>query len=133
MYPHLCSPRTNPTPEMRTIGSLVTIALACLLAGCATPQYNYAPSAREVSAPPLDTVTVANIGDEMLRQGKFTERDAIKLDRTIKIGVLGYYTLTPGYYVKVGQDMKSDFYRPFESPDSGIVQKGALSDPWESI
>jgi hypothetical protein len=106
---------------------------AALLCGCATPKYNYQPEAKDVSTPPLNTVSVANVGDEMLKQGKFVEREAIQIDRNIKIGIFGYYTLLPGYYIKTGEDDNSEFYRPADGPDGGRVVKAALSDPWESI
>jgi hypothetical protein len=116
----------------RTLVALVSIASGFLF-GCATPQYNYQPVAKDVSTPPLNTVTVANVGDEMLKQGKFIEREAIHLDRNIKFGLLGVYTLLPGYYVKTGEDQNSDFYLPAEGPDGGHVVKAALADPWASI
>ena len=108
-------------------------AFGIALSGCTTPQYNYRPEVQEISRPPLHAVNVANIGDEMLSQGVYSEQEAIKLDKDIRFGLLGYYTLTPGYYVKTGEDRRSSFYRPAGGGDSGQVQKGALSDPWESI
>lgn len=103
------------------------------VAGCAIPQYNYRPLAHQVSRPPIGAVCTANVGDELLRQGFYTERDAIKLTKAIRIGLLGYYTLTPGYYIKTGEDKESCYYRPAEGPDGGMVKKAALSDPWESV
>jgi hypothetical protein len=112
-----------------------SVAAICLVAlgGCATPQYNYQPEARQISEPPLNTVSVANVGDEMLKQGKFIERDAIRIEHDIKFGLLDYYTLTPGYYLKTGEDSLSEFYVPADGRNAGRVIKAALADPWQSI
>jgi hypothetical protein len=103
------------------------------ISGCATPQYNYQPEAKEISTPPLNSVSVANVGDEMLKQGTFVQRDAIYIENALKIGLLNYYTLLPGYYIKTGEDENSEFYFPAEGGDGGHVVKAALVDPWESI
>jgi len=118
---------------MKYIHTLLPAFLAVFVAGCASPKYNYRPVVQEVSKPSLHVETLASVGDEMLRQGIYTERDAIKLTKVIKIGMLGAYTLTPGYYVKVGEDKVSEYYEPAVASDGGRVQKGALSDPWKSI
>jgi hypothetical protein len=104
-----------------------------VFSGCATPQYNYQPEAKDFSSPPLNTVSVANVGDEMLKQGKFVERDAIFLARSMGVGLMSPYTLLPGYYVKTGEDEDSEFYLPAEGGDGGHINKAALADPWESI
>jgi hypothetical protein len=120
---------------MRNIPLLFGLSCIVLLfiCGCATPQYNYRPESKEISAPPLDTVSVANVGDEMLKQGTFVEREAIYIDRSLKIGLFSYYTLLPGYYIKTGENEDSEFYQPAEGGDGGRIVKAALVDPWESI
>jgi len=120
----------------RRYWGLVALAFAAVLAlsGCATPVSNYQPEPTNISEPPLNTVCTAQVGDEMLKQGKFYEREAIHLDHEIKFGgLITAYTLTTGFYVKTGENEASEFYLPAQGPDSGRVEKAALADPWESI
>lgn len=109
------------------------LLVALLFSACATPQYNYRPVSQEISRPPLNSVNTANVGDEMLNQGFYTERQAIKLSRSIRFGLFGVYTLTTGYYVKTGENASSSFYQPAPGSEGGRVQKAALADPWESV
>lgn len=116
---------------------LLLFALAMtvvLLSGCTTPQYNYRPEATQISQPPLNTVSVAQVGEEMLKQGKFYEQEAIHLAQPIKFGGLfTAYTLSEGDYVKTGEDADSDFYFPAVGRGAGNVSKAALADPWKAI
>lgn len=122
------------TPVLKPVICLSSVCLLLFVAaGCATPQYNYRPHATQISTPPLNTVVTANVGDEMLKQGTFYERDAIRLQRPLKFGLFGNYTLMPGIYVKTGQKGGNEFYRPGQGKDAGAVQKAILSDPWEAI
>jgi hypothetical protein len=113
-----------------TVAALSLIALC----GCATPQNNYKPAAMEISTPAINKESVAQIGEEMLKQGKYYEGEGIRLAEEIKFGgMFTYYTMTPGEYVKVGEDKNSGFYKPSSGPRGGDVKKAALADPWESI
>lgn len=112
---------------------LLPVAASALLFGCASPSYNYVPEATDISEPPLNTVVTAYVGDAMVRQGRFTEHDAIYLFEPIKIGGLGHYTLSTGYYIKQGEDEKASYYLPPGGPKSGSVTKGALTDPFKII
>lgn len=118
---------------MKRLIACLTVVVLAFTSGCTTPQYNYQPTVQQISRPPLGSVNVANVGDEMLSQGVYTQRDAIKLSRPLKFGLITAYTLMPGYYVKTGEDHESSYYRPTGTRDSGMVQKAALADPWESI
>lgn len=111
----------------------LTLLLVVLLFGCAMPKYNYYPDTMEISEPPLNTVVTVYIGDNMLRQGKYSEHDAIYIRQNTKVGTIGSYTFTRGYYLKKGEDTKSEFYFPAGGPDSGQVIKSALADPFQVI
>lgn len=114
--------------------SLLAIVLLSLLSGCVTPIQNYQPQATNISEPALGVVNVAQVGEEMLKQGKFTQRDAIRLSEEVKFGsLITSYTLAPGIYVKTGEDTSSEFYFPAVGRDGGAVTKAALVDPWKSI
>ncbi len=104
-----------------------------LLIGCATPKYNYYPRLTEISEPPLNVVVTVYVGDSMVRQGKYSEHEAIYLIKDTKVGTLGSYTFTRGYYLKKGADQNSEFYLPANGPDSGRVIEGAFSDPFQVI
>ena len=109
----------------KTLFVLLTVFL--FLGGCVSPKYNYSPQMTEISEPPLNTVVSVNIGDNMLRQGKYAEHDAMYLKQDIKAG----YSFTRGYYLKKGEDDKSEFYLPSNGVDSGQVIRGALADPFK--
>ena len=112
---------------------LISLLVCILLSGCATPKYNYRPMIMQISEPPLSSIITVQIGDTMLKQGKYSEHDALYIKRDTKIGVFGSYTFTPGYYLKQGEDDKSEFYLPSHGPDSGQVLQAALADPFQVI
>ena len=99
--------------------------------GCASPSYNYQPQYTNISEPPLNTTTVAYVGDNMIRQGKYSEQDAIYLPQNIDIS--WSYTLHAGYYLKKGEDNNSETYLPSGASDSGLIQKAALADPPQAL
>lgn len=103
------------------------------LAACATPTYNYRAEQTEISAPPLDTVTTAYVGDNMVEQGKYEELDGIALREPVKVGSIGTYSFSPGHYVKRGQSAQGEFFNASSLPGSGTVQTGAITDPFESL
>lgn len=98
-----------------------------------TPKYNYIPEVTEISEPALNTVTTVYVGDSLVRQGKFSVHDAIYIRQDVKIGTVGSYTLTRGYYLKEGEDEKAEYYLPAGGPDSGRVVKSAFADPFQVI
>ncbi|MBR9901948.1 MAG: hypothetical protein GYB19_18030 [Rhodospirillales bacterium] len=118
---------------MRSKIHLLAALLPLVLAACASPQYNYVPTSTEISLPEVGSTTTVGVGDTMLRQGKYVERDAIQVPQSITVGGLGSYTLAPGYYVKVGEDKTSEFFLPEQTPEGGRVTSGALTDPFEAI
>ncbi len=69
----------------------------------------------------------------MLKQGKYVESHAIRLRDTIKAGVLGAYIFGPGYYLREGEDVKNEFYRPEPGAEGGRVDKSALADPYKTM
>ncbi len=111
---------------------LVLLAFALGLTACATPKYNYVPNKIDVSEPPIGSVQTAYVGDQLLRQGKYSEHDAILLKDKVDFS-FSAYTLTPGYYIKHGEDQTSGFYIPSGESDGGRVDKAVLADPWISI
>lgn len=113
--------------------SAAAVAMGGLLAGCATPAYNYRAEATDVSAPPIGATTTATVGDVMLRQGRYQEIDAISLSETVKVGTIGTYSFSPGHYVKKGQNSQGEFYNSSTLPGSGQVQTGAITDPFQSL
>ncbi len=90
-----------------------------LLAGCATPDFNYQPEFLRVSEPAIGQEHVAYVGDAMLRQGKFMEYDAIYLKHPVDI--FSNMTFDQGYYLKVGQDNDSTSFSPFPHSSEGNI------------
>jgi hypothetical protein len=112
--------------------NIFLVFLFCFaLNGCATPRYNYRPEVNDVSNPPLEAISTAQVGDTMLQQGKYAEYDAILLKQETRVGTLGSYRFTKGIYIKKGEDDKSEFYLPAGGPNSGQVITGTLTDPFQ--
>jgi hypothetical protein len=88
---------------------LFWIFLVLLTSGCAVPVANYAPRSVEISEPPLNSVSIAQIGDSIVRQGKHEEHEAIFVDADQSIHL---YIVRRGHYYMFGQDGKGGFYRP---------------------
>lgn len=84
--------------------------------------YNYAPKAVTISRPAVGAVATASVGDEMVSQGVLYEREALLLHKDADIGLFSAYTLHPGYYLKQGENKKSDFYQPSPTPDHATGQ-----------
>lgn len=110
---------------------LLFVALAVVLAGCAAPKYNYAPESIAISEPAIGSITVARIGETMLRQGKYQEHDAFRLVQQQEVGWA--YTLHPGIYLKTGDDEAAEYFRPSGGAESGRVEKSFIADPWKAI
>lgn len=110
---------------------LATYIAALLLTACATPKYNYMPNAVSISEPPLSSINSSQVGDVMLRQGKYQEHDAIYVKTQTSTGWA--YTIHPGYYLKQGEDESGEYYRVGGGDEAGHIEKAALADPWKSI
>jgi len=113
--------------------NLLALPLLVALSGCVTVKDNYHPKRTEVSEPPLNTVVTAYVGGNMLRQGEYSEPDALYLRNKIEIGTIENYIFAPGYYLKKGEDAGSEFYVPSGGPESGRVIVGPLADPFQAI
>ena len=121
------------TTLRRHAWSAVLLIAAINTAGCVTVAGNYMPESKDISEPPLDVVTTVNIGDTMLRQGRFALHDAIFLPADAEVGTFGAYTLKRGYYLRVGEDSQSEFYRPGRSDSGGAIMKSPLADPPKAV
>lgn len=113
--------------------SLSVVVLLLGLSACATTNTNYRPVSVDISEPPLNQVVTAEVGDTMLRQGKYVETDAIYLSQDVKVGLFGAYRFSPGYYLREGEDSKNEFYHPEPGPEGGRVDKAALADPFKTM
>lgn len=111
---------------------LMLIAGATLLAGCATPVANYQPRTTDISEPPLGSVNTRQVGEELLKQGKYREHDALRVDSAVK--PIWAYTVHPGYFLKIGEDQAGEYYRIGNAgEESGWVEKSSLADPYQSL
>jgi hypothetical protein len=93
----------------------------------------YVPTHTQISEPPLNSITVAQIGDNLVRQGSHSEHAALYLKSEVSVGTFGGYTIRPGYYVKEGENEAYDFYRPSTYGNGGSVVKGAFVDEWKWV
>jgi len=110
---------------------MTLLLLLLLTAGCVVPKYNYFPMRTEISEPPLGTIQIAQVGDNMLRQGHYIEHDALYLFSDTSI--TWAYTLRQGYYIKKGENEDSEFFLPSNEPEGGQIVKSALADNWQSL
>jgi hypothetical protein len=111
---------------------IISLTCAAALAGCATPKYNYVPQSKQISEPPINSVNTAYVGDTLLKQGRFTLQDAIRVDRPVQVGA---YTLQPGHFTKHGDDAESEYYAPAAGgvAQPGSIQRAFLADPPISV
>jgi hypothetical protein len=111
--------------------SILISVVSLVLTACAVPKYNYTPQAIQISEPPLGSTNIAEVGDSLLRQGFYVEQDAIYLP--VKADPSWAFTLTPGFYIKHGDDAEAEYFIPAGGDGSGSIQKAALADPWKSV
>jgi hypothetical protein len=107
----------------------LSFIISVLFCGCAVPISNYTPKSQAISEPPLNSVNTISVGDIMLRQGEYTEHEALLVLQTIGAGP---YSIQPGNYLKTGEKDGVEFYYP-GGPKPGKVERPALADNWSSI
>jgi hypothetical protein len=61
----------------RWVHLVALLPLFFVASGCVAVARNYLPERTDISEPPLDTVTTAYVGDNIVRQGQFTQHAAI--------------------------------------------------------
>ena len=112
--------------------AILSITGLVILTGCAAPVVNYQPQTQNISEPPLNSTNEKQVGDELLRQGKFREHDAVHVTSIVKISFA--YTIYPGYFLKIGEDKENEYYRiGGAGEDSGYVEKHAIADPYQNL
>lgn len=104
-----------------------------ILSACASPNNNYRPRVVSISEPPLSQVSQKSIGETLVRQGDYTTAQSIKVESTNTVGGLGRYTIGAGYYIKQGEDEKSEYFQPEYGPEGGRVTKNAIADPFSAV
>ncbi len=110
---------------------LMLTVVTLSLTGCAAPSYNYQATPKHVSKPPVGTVNTTYIGDKMLEQGVLVDREVLSIPFATK--VFGY-TLLAGFYQKTGNNNKGHYFNPINTiSNGGMVQRGALSDPFKDV
>lgn len=93
------------------------------LVGCATPQYNYQATPKNISKPPIGTINEAMVGDKLLEQGIVVDREALYINER-KTGLGGVY-VNQGYYLKIGEDKSGSFYQGINNIPNG----GSINSP----
>jgi hypothetical protein len=105
--------------------------LLVLLAGCASTKVNYQPETINISEPPIGVVIEKRVGDEMVRQGRFREHEVLLVNTIVKPHWA--YTVHPGYFLKIGEDDSSVYYRVGAGDEAGFIEKSALADPYKGL
>ncbi|MDH0562910.1 hypothetical protein [Acinetobacter courvalinii] len=110
---------------------IILLSMVFSLAGCATPKYNYQATPQNLSKPPLGSVNQVYVGDKMLEQGVFIEREALYVPKTVKHSG---YTFNSGYYLKTGDDKKGQYFQALNMiPNGGNIQKNFIVDPFKAV
>lgn len=99
-----------------------------LLTGCVSVPENYTPTMVEISEPPIGSINTVSVGDYMVRQGTYVEREAI---RVTQAGKSLAYDIMPGIYEKKGESKDGTTYYPVAG--GARVKKAALADPWNYV
>lgn len=103
-----------------------------IMSGCATPKTNYQPEVLETVTAADTQMRTAAPGDVVLAKARRKVNQGLYVQQATNIGFA--YTLTQGYYDKVGDDAKSEYFMPASGViDAGKVDKMALADPWKSV
>lgn len=118
---------------MRLLNIAFATAVGLLLSSCVTTNTNYRPLAVEISEPPIGQVVMAEVGNAMVKQGKYVENDAIHLAEDVSVGLFGAYRLSQGYYLREGEDAKNEFYTPEQGSEGGKITKSALADDFRTV
>ncbi len=111
---------------------LSIVLVVMLLAGCATPKYNYRPVAVDISEPALNQEVQRSVGEEMLKQGKYALLDVLNVESATKPhwGV----TVLPGLFRKTGADEEANYYDlGGRGGESGSVDKSWVVDPLKAL
>ncbi len=87
--------------------ALLSVVVSVLV-GCASTPMNYTSETKQISKPPIGSINVANLGDELLIQGHVTERMALYVEGTQKLG-LGI-KLHQGHFPKQGEDANFEYF-----------------------
>ena len=107
---------------------VAVIGLLIILTGCTSVPANYAPPTVEISEPPIGSINTVEVGEYMVRQGLYIERDAIRVTRA---GESLGYDVMPGVYEKKGASKDGTTYYPAAA--GARVKKGAIADPWSYV
>lgn len=75
------------------------------------------------STPELNAEATAKVGDDVLYQATYYDREVIHLSQEIKVGENGAYTLKPGNYLRTGGDDEWGYYVEAKGPGAGKVNK----------
>lgn len=107
--------------------NIVGLILAgSILGGCASPDFNYRADYVEVSKPPLNSVSTAYVGDELLSQGKFYDYDALIVNNQTSISG---YDVPVGHYLKLGEGDSTATYSPIAKSGGAVTVKSFFYDP----
>lgn len=96
---------------------MIAALAAAVLAGCASPQYNYVPASQSFSEPPLGSVVTVGVGEKMLSQGLAVRQDAVRVLAPIDVSV--GHSIGPGLYLKTGNDATAEYFMPRQGDDGG--------------
>lgn len=113
---------------------VTTIAVtAALLMGCsAVPEYNYKPAAGFVSGPQVGRIEEVGVGDEILYAAPVVRAEALYVPKTMSV-YFGAYTITSGYFRKIGTGADGEFFAPTPAADSGRITPVTFAEAAQAL
>lgn len=117
--PILGNQRTN-----RVMAHLLTwLVVAIILAGCSSRE-RYEPVSIEIKVPNSDSISIAQVGDEILEQGTLTEHDAVHVNDAISVRllILDSHLIHPGFYLKKSEGDVGAVYFPAKDEQGGYIE-----------
>lgn len=109
---------------------LLTLASSAIV-GCATPSYNYQPTVKMISEPPIGSINTAYLGDKLLTQGNMIEREALYFATAQKMGT--GRIIQPGYFPKQGESDQYIQYSISTENGGGKITETLLNDPSQGL
>lgn len=117
-----------------TARASLALAAAALLAGCASPKYNYMPDTKQISEPEVGAVVTAQVGDILVRQGTLAEQEVLQVAGDHSLGLLGSYSIVGGVFTKTGEDADSNYYATNSNlTGAGRLDRSAFADPTKAV
>lgn len=100
------------------------------LAGCVSVAQigPYTPPTQDISEPALNQTQTAYVGDHLLSQATYSEREAIEFKSMFEPSGWNF-RITAGKFIKTGENAKNDYYTSMEGVNGGRIESRGIASP----